>query len=204
MIYSVAAGLFVAGALLKLFVFDFGFYMTGFETVFRASTVGETMLRLLHLALVPALLGIAWHVYHHRSPHPQMAAIYGYTAIGLLFICSSLEWSAFLRWHLPLFKNGGLSAWWAVFASGLITAGIWKEVRSLRFMGLALSTIVILKVFLSDFAGMPAMFRMIAFFVIGLVMLFGSFAYIRANRHTEKSNEKPIPASDHVETQDDK
>lgn len=189
--FIIAFSIFAVGAIIKLLAFDLRFWQFGAYGVMHALSLGETLVRITHLSLLPCLMAGAWFVFHKKAPNRNLATIYGTTGIVLLFICSSFEWATFLSWHLPLFQRGGLSAWWAVFASALITAGIWKDIRPMRFCGLALSTLVILKIFLNDFTGMPTVFRMIAFLIVGVVMLFGSFAYIRANRLTRETPPPP-------------
>ena len=74
------------------------------------------------------------------------------------------------------------SARQASFAAAFIAGGIWKQVRPLRLIGLILFAIIVGKVFLVDLAHMPVIYRAIAFLVVGILLLLGSFAYLFASR----------------------
>ncbi|MDB4360056.1 DUF2339 domain-containing protein, partial [Akkermansiaceae bacterium] len=72
----------------------------------------------------------------------------------------------------------------------------------LRGIGLTLFTAVILKVFVIDLAGLDQIFRIISFIILGLVILFGSFLYLKYRHHfltdssyPEKEN-KPSDSTD--------
>jgi uncharacterized membrane protein len=47
---------------------------------------------------------------------------------------------------------------------------------------------VVAKVFLVDLAGMPTMYRVIAFMVVGLFLLASAFAYMRASSSFNQEN----------------
>jgi uncharacterized membrane protein len=49
-------------------------------------------------------------------------------------------------------------------------------------VGLALALLVVAKVFLADLQGMAAIYRVIAFVVLGAILLLGSYAYIQSGR----------------------
>ncbi|MCH1498016.1 MAG: DUF2339 domain-containing protein, partial [Akkermansiaceae bacterium] len=61
----------------------------------------------------------------------------------------------------------------------ILLAGISKSQAALRGIGLTLFTAVILKVFVIDLAGLDQLFRIISFIILGLVILFGSFLYLK-------------------------
>jgi uncharacterized membrane protein len=47
-----------------------------------------------------------------------------------------------------------------------------------RYVGLALFTVVAAKVFMSDLAQLDKLYRIIAFAVLGILVLSGSFVYL--------------------------
>jgi len=110
----------------------------------------------------------------------RTAGLFGYGALALLFLYSTLELNSLLYWKLPAFRRGGMSILWAVFAIAFITAGIRKSVAALRYLGLALMLVVVGKVFLSDLSRMSMAVRVVAFLAVGLILLGGAFAYLQA------------------------
>jgi uncharacterized membrane protein len=67
---------------------------------------------------------------------------------------------------------------WAAFALGLVLSGILWGMAPLRYVGLALFAIVAAKVFFSDLAQLDKLYRIVAFAVLGVIVLCGSFVYL--------------------------
>jgi uncharacterized membrane protein len=68
---------------------------------------------------------------------------------------------------------------WAVFALALVLAGIARNVGPLRLVGLGLFAIVSGKVFLHDLASLDTFWRIVAFIILGLLLIAGSFVYLK-------------------------
>jgi uncharacterized membrane protein len=96
-----------------------------------------------------------------------------------LFIYSSLELNSFLFNYYPGFRYGGISILWAIFALTFLIRGIAKDNSSVRYAGLALFTIVSIKVFFVDLKNLDPIYRIIAFVILGLMLLAGSFLYLK-------------------------
>jgi uncharacterized membrane protein len=102
--------------------------------------------------------------------------------LALLFLYLSLETNSFLHWTLRPFQAGGLSVFWTLFALALVAVGIGWGAAPLRFAGLALFAVVVVKVFRVDLGHTPVVQRVIAFLIVGSLLLLGSFAYLKASR----------------------
>src|SRR5205823_549342 len=103
----------------------------------------------------------------------------GSESVNWRVISMTLELNTFLNYYLPEFEAGGLSILWSLFALGFIVSGIWKQVRALRLVGLGLFAVVACKVFLIDLARLDPFYRIIAFIVLGMLVLSGSFIYLK-------------------------
>ncbi len=57
--------------------------------------------------------------------------------------------------------------------------GIHKNAGPLRFTGLGLFTVVGFKVFFSDLANLDQFYRIIAFILLGILILSGAFLYLK-------------------------
>jgi uncharacterized membrane protein len=68
---------------------------------------------------------------------------------------------------------------WALFALGLIVVGVAKRVRSVRYAGLGLLGVVVLKLFLHDLANLNQLYRIIAFAGVAVIALAASVLYQR-------------------------
>ena len=100
-------------------------------------------------------------------------------SLVMLFIYSSLEVNSFLFHFYPGFRYGGVSILWASFALGMLLVGIARNHRFLRYAGLSLFAVVSFKVFFIDLRHLDPIYRIIAFVVLGLLLLAGSFVYLK-------------------------
>ena len=67
---------------------------------------------------------------------------------------------------------------WAVYALVMLIAGIRYVNWPLRYAALALFSVVVVKVFFSDLATLDAFYRIVAFLILGLLVLAASFLYL--------------------------
>lgn len=146
-------------------------------------------IRLLDYGVALALLFAAWRFSCKRENVRVMRYVFGFG--GLLFLCvyMSLETRSLLYWKCPAFLASGISVLWALFAIAFIGAGIWREISSLRYVGLLLFLVVATKVFVLDLSHVEVIYRAIAFMVLGLALLAGAFGYIHASRKFTKEED---------------
>ena len=72
-----------------------------------------------------------------------------------------------------------LSAWWAVYASLVLAVGFRTRLSLVRWTALALFALTIAKVFLFDMSGLDQIYRIVAFFVLALLLGVAAWAYQR-------------------------
>jgi uncharacterized membrane protein len=103
-----------------------------------------------------------------------------YSIAGILFfIYSSKEIYEFFVYCLHSFRNGGLSVYWSALAFALLLWGLMKDRKVLRLCGIGLFAAAAVKIFFIDLANLEQLWRIVAFAVIGVVMLVGAVVYIR-------------------------
>ena len=85
----------------------------------------------------------------------------------------SLEMDRGLAQHLAL------SLLWTAYASVLILVGVKRGSALLRWQALALFLLVVMKVFLYDSSYLERFYRILSFFILGVVLLVVSFLYQR-------------------------
>ena len=165
---------------LKIFFFDINFWNPGVNLVYQVNEFfAGGVMRLLNFGSLIAFLVLAWQFSLRHLPDSKTTKIFAFASLAGLFGYLSLEvWTA-LNQFVPGLRMGGLSIFWAIFALSILLAGISKSKAELRGIGLTLFTAVILKVFVIDLAGLDQIFRIISFILLGLVILFGSFLYLK-------------------------
>lgn len=84
------------------------------------------------------------------------------------------------REEIEKLKNSSsvaLSVFWLIYAIVLLTIGFVKKYKLVRFGGVGLSLLAILKLFFYDLWGLGTLYRIISSIVLGVVLLSISFAY---------------------------
>jgi uncharacterized membrane protein len=79
---------------------------------------------------------------------------------------------------------GGLSvsAWWIIFAAGLVLLGFRRGVKPVRVAGLIVSGMAVFKVVLIDLSGLDALYRVGSVLILGVVSLGLAYIYHRRGR----------------------
>jgi len=72
-----------------------------------------------------------------------------------------------------------LSAFWAIVGLVAIVVGLVRDARELRYGGLALLGIGVVKVFAYDLSELEQLYRVLSFMGVGVVLLGGAYAYQR-------------------------
>jgi len=177
----IAAGVFLGIGAAKILALDLSSWNLRGDWVYGAHYGAVQVLsRLLDFGSVMLIAFLSWNLLRQQAGRRVPASIYGYGGLLLLFIYASLELNAFLFWKLPSFRAGGISVLWALFAVAFVGGGIWKNLSGLRYAGLLLFAVVVAKVFLADLAHTPVVYRVVAFLFVGIALLLGAFAYLKA------------------------
>jgi len=145
--------------------------------------------RLLDFGVLVMTFLAIWRAVNLKRGERSVAAAFGYGSLLLLFVYTSLELNSLLFWKMREFQRGGISILWALFAVGFTAGGIWKNVTPLRYLGLALFAVVAGKVFLVDLAGTEMIYRVVAFMVVGVILLLGAFAYLYSGKKFMKGGQ---------------
>jgi len=74
---------------------------------------------------------------------------------------------------------------WALFALGLVVIGIVRKTPVIRYAGLGLLSVTLLKLFLHDLARLGQLYRIGAFIGVAIIAMLASFAYQRFFRERE-------------------
>lgn len=173
------AGCVVAAVLVKLFAWDLPSW--GVDARFVAGPgylLLDAGMRAMDFGAVIAFLAVAFSV----TGGPRVAearTLLAVACLGTLFAYLTLETNSFLAAFYPGLRAGGVSIVWALFALSLVLAGIARNVGPLRWTGLGLFAIVSGKVFLHDLASLDTFWRIVAFLILGVVLIAGSFVYLK-------------------------
>ena len=186
--------LFVAGLVAKLFCFDLVAWHVA-ATMYYAADYSflEAGMRLLDFGAIIAFLCCGYYLLAGNTNARTAGVVFASAAVALLFVFSTLEVNSFLYRFVPDLRAGGVSILWSVFALALIIAGMWKDVRAIRYIGLALFAVVAWKVLFFDLGRLDQFYRIIAFIILGVVVLSGSFVYLKCRPMLTAKKEENEP-----------
>jgi hypothetical protein len=171
---------FIGGLVIKLFGFDLPGWAISERMLYGGPySFRDAALRLVDFGAVIGFFAGAYFLLVGRANARAAGFFLGFCSLGLLFIYLTLEVNSFFFSYLPGMRPGAISILWSLFALGLILRGIVRNERTLRYVGLALFAIVAGKVFFSDLSRLDQFYRIIAFILLGILVLSGSFVYLK-------------------------
>jgi len=174
-LWAMCAFLFIA--VLKVFAFDLSSWHFCDKLIYNMEyNFMYAGTRFLDFGVLMLIFLVVWKAVGMKRGDRSIVSAFGYGSLFLLFVYTSLELNSLLFWKMVKFQRGGISILWALFAIGFTAGGIWKNVTPLRYLGLALFAVVAGKVFLVDLSGTEMIYRVIAFMVVGGILLLGAFA----------------------------
>ena len=173
----VAAG---AAVILKLCLWDLPSWGLQPDFVYAGAWSGhEALMRLVDFGAVTGFLVAITALATTRKPLVTLQQASAVAAVATLLAWSTLEVNSYLATFAPGLRAGGVSITWALFALAFLITGIRYRLTALRYCGLALFGIVAVKVFTSDLDSLDSFYRIIAFLILGVLLLLGSFLYLR-------------------------
>ncbi|HCE42324.1 MAG TPA: hypothetical protein DET40_02100 [Lentisphaeria bacterium] len=198
-LYMVVSVILAFGLLFKVFIFDLVFWNFSIDHLWFPvnSLAEEASMRTIDFLLIVGTFAWAFAILGGRTK--DTAKFFGVLSLSMLFVYLTLELNTFLNYKAPLFRAGGISILWGLFGLSFVLGGIIKEVKALRYAGLILFTVVVMKVFFSDLSRLSQLSRIIAFISLGLVVLAGSFVYVKF-RESFNTDSKSMETSDEKKT----
>jgi uncharacterized membrane protein len=173
-------GLAVLATIAKVFSVDVWGWNASLDFVYRGPySFRDAVLRLVDFGAVAGFLAVAYALLAGRAQAASVRPVLGFASLAMLFIYLTLEVNTFLHEYVPGMQSGGVSILWSLFALVLIFRGIARNVAIVRYLGLALFAIVAWKVFFVDLAQLDQFYRIVAFLLLGILSIVGSFAYLK-------------------------
>jgi len=68
---------------------------------------------------------------------------------------------------------------WGLYGSALVVVGMWRSLVSLRWLGILVIGLTVLKVFFVDLSELGGIYRVIGFLVVGVLLVAVSYLYQR-------------------------
>ncbi len=178
-------------AAMKLLTFDLLRWDYGITHGYAgAYSIVEGIFRTMDFGMIIAFCGFSYFTLLGKTDMRQERAILAALGLALFFIYATLETDTLLANFLPGLRVGGVSILWAVFGITFLITGIRKNQSTLRYCGLFLFTVVVAKIFFVDLNKLEQLYRIIAFILLGILILSGSFVYLHYRQAFTNEEEK--------------
>lgn len=109
--------------------------------------------------------------------------LYG-TVVSSLFILLNIETYIYFSRYLENQDQAqtSLSVIWGIYATAMLVIGFWQNIRLMRLSALALFGATALKLVIVDMARVQEIYRIVSFFVLGILMIAASYLYHRVEK----------------------
>lgn len=132
-------------------------------------------LRAVTYGALPATLLAAWRL---KRPNAAAARVLGLVLVQV-WLYLTLETGLVARVYAPAFQHSAVTVVWTLFAFLLLFTGIRVRGRWLRWCGLGLFALAVGKLLMFDLAGLDTLYRIVAFISVGVLLVLGSFVYLK-------------------------
>jgi uncharacterized membrane protein len=181
-IFMAVANVILFIIIIKVLFFDQSAWMFAWEHLRYQPSALNLFYRMIEWAVLLFLILYMLARVRLKNDSIDSRSIYTVLANGLLMFYTTVEVNTLFHWYVPLFQAGAQSVLWALFAIAWVVIGLWRRSKAWRVSGLVLFVIVTAKVFLLDLAELAAIYRVAAFMIVGIILLGGSFAYLKTSK----------------------
>ncbi len=148
---------------------------------------------LVYAAGIVASYLAAYILYRNRKAYPEWSIPGSTLLIGAnlltIWLFSFEVWNYFDKQQAAAITAQGksaqqlsLTAVWAVYAVALLVIGIAKRWRQVRWWGMGLLALTIIKVFVYDVFALEQVYRIVAFVGLGILLLASGYLYQRYSK----------------------
>ena len=177
---------------LALFTFGSGLLYLS-ESAFDLFEAGVFPHNGFHLTVVLGFLAALVTVYlvkdfYCRFMKKEIEWIMGCRLVGAALILGLLNLEVHFFYELQALtgeifsnivqaKDATFSVVWALYSIFYLVLGIWRRVKTYRYIGLLGFGVTVVKVFFLDMENLSSIYRIIAFICLGVLLIIGSFLY---------------------------
>jgi len=144
------------------------------------------------LLIVAGAAALAWAMRRAtKAPDaPENTLAIGFLIGGLMLLLALLSTEVYTYCVDVIADDAGarragqmsITLVWSLYAAGLLWTGFWRRWRWVRWGGLGLFGVAALKLVLVDLTFLKDIYRIVAFLVLGLLMLAASYFYHRLEK----------------------
>jgi uncharacterized membrane protein len=156
-----------------------------------SAVVNERSLATLFVLITGYAL--AWAVGSRPTPEGAgvRAAIHVVSSIlALAWISAEIKSYWAIRYQRPqayLYEELMLSLGWGLYGAAAVVVGLWRGYAPLRYIGITVIAITVLKVFFVDLWDLGGIYRVVGFLTLGVLLVLVSYLYQRSRREPSEA-----------------
>lgn len=168
----------------KIAFFEFVSYLIGIISLLTLITTGYSYplsstshyIPVLNIRFTAFILAISTTVIWAKWTKENL---YKYLAVILGFILLHCESADYVKEYSNLNMNYIISLIWILYSGIITTIGIFKNKDFLKLSGIWLCILTIFRIFIYDLAKVDAMYKIIAFLALGIILMIISYFYTK-------------------------
>ena len=134
---------------------------------------------VLNFRFLAYLIAIITTVFYAKWTNSELFKYLG-TILG--FILIHIETNDLIQAYFNDNINWILTLMWIIYAGSIITTGIFKNARFLKYTGIWISICTILRIFIFDLKETDMLYKFIAFISLGVILMIVSYFYNKFNK----------------------
>ena len=157
----------------------------------EAFSVHTALPRLVSTGVCMMALLKMWDVFK-RDEDDENAGMLKSLSLNIVlvmgFLYLTFEAATFSDAYVQGFRQWAVSIVWGCYGLSLLVSGLHFAKKAFRMVGLLLFAMTIFKIFFIDLEKSDVLFRLIAFALLGIVLLLAAYAYLRKQDTFKRPN----------------
>lgn len=135
---------------------------------------------------------LAWAIGNRQVPEaaPIRAALHVIASLlALAWISAEIKSYWAIRYEQPqayLYEELMLSLGWGLYGAAAVAVGRWRAYAPLRYIGITVLAVTVLKVFFVDLWDLGGIYRVVGFLALGMLLVLVSYLYQRSRQAPAK------------------
>jgi len=119
------------------------------------------------------------------SQNRNLSKLFLGLGVGVLFLFLNVELYHLVKLYAPEATKFAITLLWVIFGITLFVYGVLKDFKQAKIVGTVLILIAILKAFFFDLANLDAIYRIVLFLILGVILFGLSYFYQSKNKETK-------------------
>ena len=169
-------------------IYTFFLLLLGLHFAYNVININmnNTLLSLINFLL---FMGVSIFIYRlafqkdiETSQNRNLSKLFLGLGVGVLFLFLNVELYHLVKLYAPEATKFAITLLWIIFGITLFVYGVLKDFKQAKIVGTVLILVAILKAFFFDLANLDAIYRIVLFLILGVILFGLSYFYQSKNK----------------------